>query len=43
VIFVYVGTELMLVYYIFRFLAERRAAIENAELEEKKILKELAS
>lgn len=43
VIFVYVGAELMLVYYIFRFLAERRAAIENAELEEKKILKELAS
>ena len=33
----------MLVYYIFRFLAERRAAIENAELEEKKILKELAN
>ena len=43
VIFVYVGAELMLVYYIFRFLAERRAAIENAELEEKKILKEFAS
>ena len=43
VIFVYVGAELMLVYYIFRFLAERRAAIENAEQEEKKIIKELAS
>ena len=43
VIFVYIGAELMLVYYIFRFLAERRAAIENAELEEKKILKELAN
>ena len=42
VIFVYVGAELMLVYYIFRFLAERRAAIENAELEEKKIIQELA-
>ena len=33
----------MLMYYVFRFLAERREAIENAELEEKKILKELAS
>ena len=43
VIFVYVGAELMLVYYIFRFLAERRAAIENAEQEEKKIIKELAN
>ena len=43
VIFVYVGVELSLMYYIFRFLAERRERIENAELEEKKILKELAS
>jgi hypothetical protein len=30
-------------YYIFRFLNERRERIANAELEEKKILKELAS
>ena len=43
VIFVYVGAELALVYYIFRFLHERRERIENAELEEKKIIKELAS
>ena len=43
VIFVYVGTELMLMYYILRFLNERREAIENAELEEKKILHELVS
>lgn len=43
VIFVYVGAELALVYYIFRFLQERRERIENAELEEKKIIKELAS
>ena len=43
VIFVYVGAELALMYYIFRFLNERRERIENAELEEKKILKELAS
>lgn len=42
-IFVLVWIELMLMYYVFRFLAERREAIENAELEEKKILKELAS
>ena len=43
IIFVYVGAELALVYYIFRFLHERRERIENAELEEKKIIKELAS
>ena len=43
VIFVYVGAELALVYYIFRFLHERRERIANAELEEKKIIKELAS
>jgi hypothetical protein len=30
-------------YYIFRFLNERRERIANAEAEEKKILKELAS
>jgi hypothetical protein len=43
VIFVYVGAELALMYYIFRFLQERRERIANAEAEEKKILKELAS
>ena len=43
VIFVYVGAELALMYYIFKFLNERRERIKNAELEEKKILKELAS
>ena len=43
VIFVYVGAELALMYYIFRFLQERRERIENAEAEEKKIIKELAS
>ena len=43
VIFVYVGAELALMYYIFRFLKERRERIENAELEDKKLLKELAS
>lgn len=43
VIFVYIGAELALMYYIFKFLSERRERIENAELEEKKILKELAS
>jgi len=32
----------MLMYYIFRFLNERRERIANAELEEKKIIKELA-
>ena len=41
VIFVYVGAELALTYYIFRFLHERRERIANAEQEEKKILKEL--
>ena len=43
VIFVYVGGELALMYYIFHFLNERRERIANAEAEEKKILKELAS
>ena len=43
VIFVYVGAELALMYYIFRFLNDRRERIANAEAEEKKILKELAS
>lgn len=43
VIFVYVGAELMLMYYIFRFLNERRERIANAELEEKKLIQELAS
>ena len=43
VIFVYVWAELALMYYIFKFLNERRERIENAELEEKKNIKELAS
>ena len=43
IIFVYVGAELALMYYIFRFLHERRERIANAEAEEKKIIKELAS
>ena len=43
VIFVYVGAELMLMYYILRFLDERRKIIENAELEEKKILQEMVN
>lgn len=30
-------------YYIFKFLNERREAIKNAELHEKKIIQELAS
>jgi hypothetical protein len=30
-------------YYIFRFLNDRRERIANAELEEKKIIQELAS
>ena len=42
VIFIYVGAELALVYYIFNFLRERRERIANAEAEEKKLLKELA-
>ena len=42
IIFLYIWTELMLMYYIFRFLNERRERIANAELEEKKLLKELA-
>ena len=43
VIFVYIWAELALIYYIFRFLNERRERIENAEQEEKRIIKELAS
>jgi fucose permease len=43
VIFVYVGAELALVYYIFRFLHERRERIANAEQEEKKLIQELAN
>lgn len=43
VIFVYVGAELALMYYIFKFLNERRERIANAELEEKKLIQELAS
>ena len=43
VIFVYVGAELALMYYIFRFLNDRRERIANAEAEEKKLIKELAS
>ena len=33
----------MLMYYIVKFLNERRDAIENAELEEKKLIQELAN
>ena len=43
VIFVYVGAELALIYYIFQFLHERRERIANVEQEEKKIIKELAN
>ena len=43
VIFVYVGAELALMYYIFKFLNERRERIAQAELEEKKLIQELAS
>ena len=43
VIFVYVGAELALMYYIFRFLNDRRERIANAEAEEKKLIQELAS
>ena len=42
VIFVYVWVELMLMYYITKFLQERKDAIEKAEQEERKIIKELA-
>ena len=42
VIFVYVGAELALMYYIFRFLNDRRERIANAEAEEKKIIQELS-
>jgi len=41
VIFVYVWAELMLMYYIFKFLNERRESIKNADLHEKKIIQEL--
>lgn len=43
VIFVYIGVELALIYYIFRFLHERRERIANAEQEEKKLIQELAN
>lgn len=43
VIFVYFGAELALMYYIFRFLNERRERIANAEAEEKKLIQELAN
>ena len=33
----------MLLYYITKFLRERKEAIENAELEEKKVIKEIAN
>ena len=42
-IFVYVWIELMLLYYITKFLRERKEVIENAELEEKKVIKEIAN
>ena len=41
VIFVYVWIELMLLYYIVKFLQDRKIARENAELEEKKLIQEL--
>lgn len=43
VIFLYVWAELWVLYYLVRFLQDRKEAIKNAELEEKKILKELVS
>ena len=43
VIFVYFGAELALMYYIFRFLNERRERIANAEAEEKKLIQELTN
>ena len=43
VIFVYIGAELAVIYYIFRFLHERRERIANAEQEEKKLIQELAN
>ena len=43
VIFVYVGAELALMYYIFRFLNDRRERIANAEAEKKKLIQELAN
>lgn len=42
-IFVYFGAELALMYYIFRFLNERRERIANAKAEEKKLIQELAN
>lgn len=43
VIFVYIWAELALMYYIVKFLNERREKIANAEAEEKKLLQELAN
>ena len=40
-IFVYVWVELMLLYYIVRFLNDRQDKIDNIELEEKESIKEL--
>ena len=42
VIFLYVWAELAVLYYLVRFLHDRKEAIENAELKEKKMLQELA-
>ena len=33
----------MVMYYVFKFLNERRERIENAELEEKRVIQELAN
>ena len=41
VIFLYVWAELAVLYYLVRFLHDRKEAIENAELKEKKMLQEL--
>lgn len=42
-IFVYVWVELMLMYYIIRFLNDRKERIENMELEEKKNLQDFTN
>ena len=42
-IFLLVWIELMVMYYVFKFLNERRERIENAELEEKRVIQELAN
>ena len=42
-IFVYVGLELTLMYYIVRFLNERKDAMENIEEHEKKIIQDLTN